>query len=117
RVRAGPSCTPRSRSGTRSSSSDASPMLEAEAPPAGGLPGSPAFLFVYVEDVNAVVERAVELGTTLKRAPEDQFYGDRDGSIVDPYGHWWTVATHVEDVAPEEMERRMAGMLEQGGQA
>lgn len=94
---------------------DPSPMLGTEAPPAGGLPGSPAFLFVYVEDVDVVVARAVELGATLKRAPEDQFYGDRDGSIVDPYGHWWTVATHVEDVAPEEMERRMAAMLEQGG--
>ncbi|MFG2025943.1 VOC family protein [Streptomyces sp. NPDC048825] len=94
---------------------DASPMLGTEAPPAGGLPGSPAFLFVYVEDVDAVVARAVELGATLKRAPEDQFYGDRDGSIVDPYGHWWTVATHVEDVAPEEMERRMAAMMGQGG--
>ncbi|MFC5220243.1 VOC family protein [Streptomyces coerulescens] len=92
---------------------DALPMMGTEAPPAGGLPGSPAFLFVYVEDVDAVVARAVELGATLKRAPQDQFYGDRDGSIVDPYGHWWTLATHVEDVAPEEMERRMAAMLDQ----
>ena len=89
-------------------------MMGTEAPPAGGVPGSPVFLFVYVEDVDAVVARAVELGATLKRTPEDQFYGDRDGSVVDPYGHWWTVATHVEDVAPEEMERRMAAMLEQG---
>ncbi|MFI9586833.1 VOC family protein [Streptomyces sp. NPDC052236] len=86
-----------------------------EAPPVGGLAGSPAFLFVYVEHVDAVVARAVELGATLKRAPENQFYGDRDGSVVDPYGHTWTVATHVEDVAPEEMARRMAAMQEQGG--
>ncbi|GAA3546635.1 VOC family protein [Streptomyces osmaniensis] len=92
---------------------DALPMMGTQAPPAGGLPGSPAFLFVYVEDVDAVAARAVELGATLKRAPQDQFYGDRDGSVVDPYGHCWTLATHVEDVAPEEMERRMAAMLKQ----
>ncbi|GHG99584.1 VOC family protein [Streptomyces lanatus] len=94
---------------------DPSPMLGTEAPPVGGLPGSPAFLFVYVEDVDAVVARAVELGATLKRAPEDQFYGDRDGTIVDPYGHCWTVATHVEDVSAEEARRRMAAMM--GGEA
>jgi PhnB protein len=55
-----------------------------------------------------VVARAVELGATLQRPPQDQFYGDRDGYIVDPFGHGWTVATHVEDVAPEELARRMA---------
>ncbi|MGW0733168.1 VOC family protein [Streptomyces sp. NPDC002851] len=96
---------------------DASPILATEAPPAGGLGGSPVFLFVYVQDVDAVVERAVELGATLKRAPQDQFYGDRDGYIVDPYGHGWTVATHVEDVAPDELARRLAAMQEQGGNA
>ncbi|MFJ7073750.1 VOC family protein [Streptomyces sp. NPDC098781] len=95
---------------------DPSPMLGTEAPPASGLPGSPTFLFVYVENVDAVVGRAVELGATLARAPQDQFYGDRDGTIVDPYGHWWTVATHVEDVSSEEAERRMAAMMGQGGQ-
>ncbi|MFE5812687.1 VOC family protein [Streptomyces sp. NPDC056479] len=95
---------------------DPSPMLGTEAPPTTGLPGSPTFLFIYVENVDAVVGRAVELGATLKRAPEDQFYGDRDGTIVDPYGHWWTVATHVEDVTSQEAERRMAAMMEQGGQ-
>ncbi|NGN66290.1 VOC family protein [Streptomyces sp. A7024] len=77
---------------------DAAPARGTEAPPAGGLPGGSAFLFVYVEDVDAVVARAVELGATLKRAPEDRFYGDRDGYLIDPYGHGWTVATHIEDV-------------------
>ncbi|MFF3242873.1 VOC family protein [Streptomyces sp. NPDC002870] len=96
---------------------DPSPYTGTEAPPAAGLAGSPTFLFIYVEDVDAVVARAVELGATLKRAPEDQFYGDRDGSIVDPYGHTWTVATHVEDVPPEEMARRMAALQEQGSDA
>ena len=47
-------------------------------------------------------------GATLKRPPQDQFYGDRDGYVVDPFGHGWTIATHVEDVVPEEMARRMA---------
>jgi PhnB protein len=85
-----------------------SPYLETKAPPSGGLAGSPVFQFIYVEDVDAVVARAVELGATLKRAPQDQFYGDRDGFIIDPFGHGWTVASHVEDVGQDEMMRRMA---------
>lgn len=84
------------------------PQRGSKAPPPGGLAGSPAFLFVYVEDVDAVVARAVELGATLQRAPQDQFYGDRDAHVIDPFGHGWTIASHVEDVAPEEMMRRMA---------
>jgi PhnB protein len=91
---------------------DASPMMGTQPPPPGGLEGSPAFLFVYVEDVDAVVERAVKLGATLRRPVQDQFYGDRDGFIVDPFGHGWTVATHIEDVAPEEMVRRMAAFTQ-----
>lgn len=83
------------------------------APPAGGLPGTPVFLFIYVEDVDAVVARAAALGATMRRAPQDQFYGDRDGFIVDPFGHGWVIATHVEDVSPEEMARRMATWSEQ----
>jgi PhnB protein len=80
------------------------------APPPDGLPGSPAFQFVYVEDVDAVVARAVELGATLVRPAQDQFYGDRDGFVVDPFGHGWTIASHVEDVGPEELGRRMAAV-------
>jgi PhnB protein len=59
-----------------------------------------------------VIERAVELGATLRTAPQDQFYGDRDGAIVDPFGHVWTIATHVEDVTPEEAMRRMAALYQ-----
>ncbi|MFW6691650.1 VOC family protein [Streptomyces sp. MAR4 CNX-425] len=92
---------------------EASKELGTQEPPSGGLAGSPVFLYVYVEDVDAVVARAVERGAELKRAPEDQFYGDRDGFLIDPFGHGWTVATHVEDVAPDEAMRRMAAM--QGG--
>ncbi len=87
---------------------DASPYMGTKAPPSAGLDGSPVFLFIYVEDVDAVIERAVKLGATIKRPAQDQFYGDRDGFIIDPFGHGWTVATHVEDVAPDEMMRRMA---------
>jgi PhnB protein len=92
---------------------DASPYMGTQAPPPGGLEGSPTSLFVYVDDVDAVIERAVELGAGLKRAPQDQFYGDRDGAIVDPFGHTWTIATHVEDVAPDEAMRRLAALYEE----
>jgi PhnB protein len=90
---------------------DEDPQRGTAAPPAGGLPGTPVFQFIYVEDVDAVVARAVELGAALKRAPQTQFYGDRDSFIVDPSGHSWTIATHVEDVSPEEMTRRMAALF------
>jgi PhnB protein len=90
---------------------DESPYLGTQAPPPGGLPGSPVFQFVYVEDVDAVVARAVERGATLKREPTDQFYGDRDAFIVDPFGHGWTVASHVEDVGPDELQRRLQAMM------
>jgi PhnB protein len=86
-----------------------------KAPSTDGVAGSPFFLFIYVENVDEVVARAVKLGATLKRSPENQFYGDRDGYIMDPFGHGWTIATHVEDVEPEEMGRRMAEL--QGGGA
>jgi PhnB protein len=79
------------------------------------LPGSPASLFVYVEDVDAVIARAVELGATPRRPAQDQFYGDRDGYIVDPFGHGWTVASHIEDVTPQEMTRRMAELFGPAG--
>ena len=94
---------------------DEDPQRGTTAPPPGGLPGSPASLFIYVEDVDAVIARAVELGATLQRPAEDQFYGDRDGHIVDPFGHGWTVASHIEDVTPEELMRRMAELFGSAG--
>jgi PhnB protein len=93
---------------------DEAPERGTKAPPPGGVSGSPSFLFIYVEDVDAVVARAVKLGAKLQRPPQDQFYGDRDGYIVDPFGHGWTIATHVEDVEPEEMMRRMVELQKQG---
>jgi PhnB protein len=86
---------------------DASPYMGTQAPPAEGLAGSPSFLYLYVDDVDATIARAVELGATLKRPAQTQFYGDRDGFIIDPFGHGWTIGSHVEDVPPDELMRRM----------
>jgi PhnB protein len=66
---------------------------------------------LYVDDVDAVFEAALAAGATELRAVENQFYGDRSGQLEDPFGHHWSVATHVEDVPPEEMERRAAEMM------
>lgn len=63
---------------------------------------------VYVENVDARFKQAVDAGGIVKRPLKDQFYGDRSGTIEDPFGHLWTLSSHVEDVAPEELERRMA---------
>jgi PhnB protein len=70
--------------------------------------GTPVTMMLYVNDVDATFRRAVEAGATVLREVKDQFYGDRSGTLADPYGHVWTVGTHVEDVTPEEMRRRMA---------
>jgi PhnB protein len=86
------------------------PQRGTKAPPPGGLAGFPAYLFIYVQDVDAVIARAAELGAAVQRPAQNQFYGDRDGYIIDPFGHGWTVASHVEDVTPEELTRRMTGM-------
>jgi PhnB protein len=72
------------------------------------LGGTPVHLHMYVEDVDAVVDRALAAGAKLARPVQDQFYGDRSGSVTDPYGHVWHVATHKEDLSMEEMRRRAA---------
>jgi PhnB protein len=74
------------------------------------LGGSPVSIMLYLEDVDAVFARALEAGARAQREVADQFYGDRSGTLEDPFGHVWTVATHVEDVPSEEIERRMAAM-------
>ncbi len=88
-------------------------MLADEYPGMGGmspktLGGTPVTLSIYVEDVDLVFARALKGGATEVRAVQDQFYGDRSGMFDDPFGHRWNVATHVEDVSPEEMEKRAA---------
>jgi PhnB protein len=72
--------------------------------------GSPISLMIYIEGVDNVFSRALSLGAKQVRAVEDQFYGDRSGNLIDPFGHVWTIATHVEDVSPEEMKRRMEAL-------
>jgi PhnB protein len=70
--------------------------------------GSPVSLLLYVTDVDATVKRAVDAGAKIKRPVADQFYGDRTGGLEDPFGHQWWIATHIEDVSPEEMAQRAA---------
>lgn len=89
--------------------SDEYPEMGARSPETIG--GSPVMLHLYVEDVDAVVERALKAGAKLERPVENQFYGDRGGLLVDPFGHKWWVSTHVEDVPPEELERRARGVM------
>jgi PhnB protein len=86
-------------------------MLADEFPERGirGPQGNPPVsLMIYCEDVDAVWKRSLAAGGKEQKPLQNQFYGDRSGTLVDPFGHQWTVATHVEDVAPEEMKRRMA---------
>jgi PhnB protein len=69
--------------------------------------GTPVAIHVYVEDVDATFEKALSAGANTLRPVEDKFYGDRGGEFEDPFGHRWSIASHVEDLTPEEMERRM----------
>jgi PhnB protein len=98
---------------------DSAIMLADEVPQMGyrspaTLGGSPVSIMLYVQDVDKVVDRAVKAGAKLERPVADQFYGDRNGTIQDPFGHVWTIGTHKEDVSPEEMQRRAAGMATAG---
>jgi PhnB protein len=73
--------------------------------------GSPVMLHLYVADVDAVYARAVAAGAAATRPVQDMFYGDRAGGITDPFGHSWHIATHIEDVAPDEIDRRAAAAM------
>lgn len=91
-------------------------MLADESPEMGhrgpkSIGGSPVGLSVYVEDVDAVFAKALAAGATPDREVQDQFYGDRTGSFLDPFGHKWHVNTHVEDMSPDEMSRRATEMM------
>ena len=86
-------------------------MLADEHPAMGyrgprSLGGSSVSILLYVPDVDAVFERALKAGARAQRPVQNQFYGDRSGTLEDPFGHVWTTATHIEDVPPEELERR-----------
>jgi len=82
------------------------PFPHSTVKPPRELGGTSVGLFVYVEDVDAAFEQAVNEGATVTMALEDMFWGDRFGTVTDPYGHSWSFATHIEDVPPEEMEER-----------
>lgn len=88
---------------------DEFPEWDARGPESIG--GTPITLMLYVPNVDAVVARAVSCGATILRPVKDQFYGDRSGTLHDPFGHKWTIATHIEDVAGEELMRRAAAMF------
>ena len=91
-----------------------SPIMLADEQPSMGyvgpqaLGGTPVSLMIYVGDVDTIYKQAIAAGGVELKALQDQFYGDRSGTLKDPFGHIWTVATHKEDVTPEEMDKRMA---------
>jgi PhnB protein len=95
-------------------------MLSDEHPEMGytsptTLGGTPISIMIYVDDVDTIFKQAIAAGGEQQKPVQDQFYGDRSGSLKDPFGHVWHVATHKEDVAPEEMEKRMAAAGHGGG--
>ena len=87
------------------------PELEALSPETVG--GTPVSLMVYVEDVDETFARALAAGASELQAVQNKFYGDRSGTLRDPFGHRWTISTHIEDVPPEEMDRRSKEWAEQ----
>ena len=83
---------------------DEHPDMGARSPEAFG--GTPVGFMIYLKDCDAVFKKAVDAGAKADRPLADQFYGDRSGSVIDPFGHKWTIATHIEDIPPEEMGKR-----------
>ncbi|HYY57143.1 MAG TPA: VOC family protein [Pyrinomonadaceae bacterium] len=88
--------------------SDEFPEMGFRSPQSFG--GSPVTMHLYVEDVDTIVMRAVATGAKILEPVKDQFYGDRSGKLADPFGHVWNVATHKEDVSPEEIKKRVAAL-------
>lgn len=85
---------------------DEAPEVNARSPQSIG--GTPVGICLYVEDCDRMFQEAVAAGAKVERPLTDQFYGDRSATVIDPYGHKWTISTHQEDVSPEEMKQRMA---------
>ena len=83
---------------------DEFPEMNIRSPQSFG--GTGCGFLLYVEDVDAVFDRTIGLGATISKPVQDQFYGDRSGTLIDPFGHKWTIATHIEDISREGMERR-----------
>jgi len=82
------------------------PFPQSTTRPPKELGGTSASVFMYVEDVDATVEQAVGAGAKVTMEVADQFWGDRFGTVSDPFGHLWSIATHVEDLTPEEIAER-----------
>ena len=91
--------------------SDENPAWGAKAPTPGA--SAPVQLMIYVEDVDATFKRALAAGAKETQPIKNQFYGDRSGTLTDPFGHVWTIATHIEDVPADEMQRRAAAYMKQ----
>jgi PhnB protein len=92
--------------------SDEYPDMQVNSPQTLG--GSPVSIHLYVENVDATFNQAIASGAKTIMAVEDQFYGDRLGKLVDPFGHTWAIATHQEDVKPEELQKRFADLYGEG---
>ena len=92
---------------------DEHPEMGYKSPQSWG--GTPVSLMIYVEDVDTIFKQAIAAGGKEQQAVKDQFYGDRLGTLADPFGHVWTIATHKEDVSMEEMQRRMKSAQTGGG--
>jgi len=93
---------------------DANPQMGHKSPKA--LDGTPVSLMIYVDDCDTIFKQALDAGGVEVRPMQDQFYGDRSGMLTDPFGHVWNVATHKEDVSPEEMDKRLKAMAAGGHQ-
>ena len=90
---------------------DPFPEMGARSPQTLG--GSPVSLHLYVTEVDTRFQQAIDAGATVLQPVKNQFYGDRSGMLQDPFGHVWTLATHIEEVSPEELQRRMAALMPQ----
>ena len=98
-----------------------SPIMLADENPAMGyrgphaLGGTPVGILLYVDDVDKMAAQAIAAGAKVERPVTDQFYGDRSGTFTDPFGHTWTIATHKEDLSPEELSKRSEAFMKQQG--
>lgn len=97
--------------GTTLMISDEFPEFGMQGPQAGG--GSPVSLHLHVENADRVVQQALDAGATLAMAPQDQFYGERTGVVIDPFGHRWMIGHEIEKLTPDEMQRRYTAMMQQ----
>ena len=92
---------------------DEAPDMDFMSPPARG--GVSVLMYLYVKDVDATVTQAVKAGAKVTRPVKDQFYGDRSGEVIDPFGHRWFIATHIEEVTAAQVKKRMVEVMKKSG--